>query len=299
MGRALQALAALSCLAGARTAWAECRPTAVPSGEPSLVLRLTERLIASGIATTAMTGCPAAKVRLEQRGEQIHLEVTDSFGRIGRRDVQDVTTAATIVESWTLQETEEGALPALEQPTTTSDTPAPITSFRLPRTVTSGLVATAESSVADDGSLWLGATLSGCISIGAVCAGALLRASRDTNTLGSSSDVQHDTSELQALATLGGPRRLGSFVVTPSIAFGWGRQQLSEHHLDVHMLPFDMDFTSHALRAGAQVAATRRLGRWVSLYAALSGDAALVRSAIPYGSRSAVRFSLGLRLGAE
>lgn len=295
MGRALQALVALSCLASARAARAECRPTAVPSGEASLVLRLTERLTASGIATTTTSGCPAAKVRLEQRGEQIHLEVTDSFGRIGKRDVRDVTTAATIVESWTLQEIEEGALPPLSATTTL----APLTRHATPRTVTLGVAATAESSVADDGSLWFGATMSACMPIGALCVGALLRASRDTDTLGSSSDVKHDTSELQAVATLGVPRRLGAFVVTPAITVGWGRQQLSEHHLDVHMLPFDMDFSSHALRAGAGVAATRRLARWVSLYADLSGDAAVVRTAIPYGSRSAVRFSLGLRLGAE
>lgn len=299
MGRAHHVLVAVSCLFGARTAWAECQPTAVPSGDASLVLRLTERLTASGIATTSTSGCPAAKVRLEQRGDQIQLEVTDSFGRVGKRDVQDLTTAATIVESWTLQEIEEGAMPPLAEVPAPTDAPSPVVARAPARTVTLGLVAAAESSLADDGSLWLGATVSGCVPIGAVCVGALLRGTRDTGAAGSASTMKHDTNELQTLATVGLPRRLGSFVVTPAIALGWGWQQLAEHHLDVHMMPFDMEYSSHALRAGAQIAATRRIGRWLAIHAELSGDTAVARTAIPYGPSSAIRFSMGLRLGAE
>ena len=106
-------LVALSCLVTASPAIAECLPTAVSVGDPAIVQSLGSRLAASGIATTATVGCPTVQVRNERLGEQLVLEITDSFSRRGRREVRDLATAAAIIESWTLQEIEQGALPSL------------------------------------------------------------------------------------------------------------------------------------------------------------------------------------------
>lgn len=288
MGRAWVALAALACLS--REAMAECRPTAVPYGEPTLVRLLGERLAASGIATTAISGCPMARVRVEQRGEQIHVEVTDSFGRTGTREVHDVETAATIVESWTSQEIDEGSLPP---EVVTKETPTS------PATWRHGLTAAFESSAGGDRSLWLGVAVSGCVRLGPACAGAIVRGTQDTSSGTSGAAIDHDTKQLAALATVGLPRRVGSFVVTPGIGLGYGWLEITEHHHDAHGMLLDMPFPSHALVADIHVSAARPIGRHISLYLDLRGDTALARTSLPYGATSFVRASFGVRIGAE
>jgi hypothetical protein len=288
MGRAWIALAVLAC--SSREATAECRPTAVPYGEPTLVRLLGERLAASGIAITAAAGCPIARVRVEQRGEQIHVEVTDTFGRTGTREVHDVATAATIVESWTSQEIDEGSLP----PESVTKR-APVTSS----TWRHGITAAFESSAGGDRSFWIGGAVSGCIRIGPACAGAIVRATRDASAGSSGAVIDHDTQQLAALATIGLPRRFGGFVVTPGIGVGYGWQEITEHHHDAHGLPIDVLFSSHALLADVHVSAARPIGRHLSLYVDLRADTAVTRTALPYGAASFVRAAFGVRLGAE
>ncbi len=302
MGRLAIALLALAMPASALAEPTTCRPVAMPSGEPVLVRQLSERLVASGIATTPIAGCPSARVRLEQRGEQIHLEVTDSFGRSGTREVRDVATAATIVESWTSQEIDEGSLPpvpavrvAAVEPAASIATVAPVAlaSARWSHGVTGAI----ESAAGSDGSIWMGAAMTGCVRFGAVCAGMLVRAARDTR-VGNASIVNPDTDELSALATVGTPRRLGRFTLTPGVGLGYGWMRVTEHHLDAHTVPFDLKLTGHAMRADVHVSAARALGRRLSLYVELRGDTAVVRSD-SFGPRSFVRAAIGLRVGAE
>src|SRR5690242_4817087 len=97
------------------TARAECKPTAVPAGDPALVQSLAARLAASGIATTRTAGCPAMQVHIEQRGPQYRIQLIDAYQRKGEREVRDIATAAAVIESWSLQEIEEGALPAIAE----------------------------------------------------------------------------------------------------------------------------------------------------------------------------------------
>lgn len=288
MGRAWVALAALACLS--REAMAECRPTAVPYGEPTLVRLLGERLAANGIATTAASGCPMARVRVEQRGEQIHVEVTDSFGRTGTREVHDVATAATIVESWTSQEIDDGSMPP---EAVTKMTPATSSTWR------HGITAAFESSAGGDRSIWLGVAVSGCVRLGPACAGAIVRGTQDTTAGTSGAAIDHDTKQFAALATVGLPRHVGGFVVTPGVGIGYGWLEVTEHHHDAHAMLFEVQFPSHALLADVHVSAARSLGRHISLYLDLRGDTALTRTSLPYGAASFVRASFGVRLGAE
>jgi hypothetical protein len=286
MGRVL-ALAALLLIASRSDARAECRPAAIPSGEPTLVRQLSERLTASGIATTSTAGCPIAHVRLEQRGEQIHLEVTDSFGRRGTRQVRDVATAATIVESWTSQEIEIGTLPALAEPA-----PASVV-VGAPFVARHALVAAFESSAGSDGSLWMGGAVSGCVRVSALCIGGLVRGTREAREAAAS--IAHDSMAVDALLTVGLPRKLGGFTITPGIGVGYGYYRLTEHHLDMTMHPIDLDRPSHGLHADAHLSAAHPIGTRLSLYADVRGDAAVSRTT-DVGPRSFARASIGLRL---
>src|ERR1041385_3377913 len=97
----LVCFAALAALVGSTRAWAQCKPAVVAQGDPALVSGLTTRLAASGISTSSTDGCPAVTVDIEQRGTQLHVRLADAAQRTGERDVQDIATAAAIVESWT------------------------------------------------------------------------------------------------------------------------------------------------------------------------------------------------------
>ncbi len=279
---------------------AECEPTAVPTGDAALVRSVIERLTANGVATVPAEGCPAARARVERRGEQLHLEMTDSFARTAQREVRDVATAAAIIESWTLQEIEHGALPALapsSEAAVTRSVAGPITARALSRV---GISATFESSVADDGSLWVGGTIAGCARVGPVCVGGVLRGARDTHASGETSgDSPHHGDELHALATVGLPRRLGSFVVSPGIGVGYGRLAIATTHFDiVHMMPFSLSEASHELRGDVHVMLSRPLAGRFAFYADVHADAAIARTEIASGPRGFVRAAVGIRVEA-
>ncbi|HEX7702038.1 MAG TPA: hypothetical protein VF403_14980, partial [Kofleriaceae bacterium] len=197
-------------VAATTNAHADCKLAAVTQGDPELVQTLIARLTASGIATTSTSGCPVVQVRLEKRGQQLHLRVTDAFNRIGERDVQDVATAAAIIESWTYQEVETGTLPA-------EATSVPV--IAPPHLVRNGIAASLMSAVGSDRTAWVGGALSACVRLGPVCAGAALRAETDTRETGTTS-ISQNSYELSAIATIDLPRKLGSYVVSPGLGVG-------------------------------------------------------------------------------
>ncbi|HEU0035401.1 MAG TPA: hypothetical protein VFQ53_32550 [Kofleriaceae bacterium] len=280
---ALVGVAALSCLATAARAHADCKPAAIASGDPALVAQLGERLAASGIATTATADCPALRVQVSMRGDRVHLAVTDTFARTGEREVRDVATAATIVESWTLQEVEAGTLP--EEPAIVeAAAPAPVAA--------SALGARFETAVADNAALWLGVAVTGCRRVGPVCVGALARGAHAT---GSTTTAAHGTDQIHALATVELPRRLGAFTLAPGIAVGYGWLRVSSTHLDIHAMPFEVIDGTHELRADVHVELARSLGRGIGLYAQLTGDTALLRSDGTADPRTFFRAALGAR----
>lgn len=278
-------------LLASASAAADCPPTAISSGDPALVESLSARLAANGIGTHPIDGCPAIRVRVEQRGDRVHLEMADAFARTGQRQVRDVATAAAIVESWTRHEIEAGVLPELAPPESSLLAPAPSHS-------PAGLALAFESSLGGDGSLWLGAALSGCVAVGPTCIGGTLRGARDTRETGDTAGVEHRSDELQALATVDVPRRVGAFTISPGLGLGYGWSNITATHLDMHMVPVEQSVTSHELRGDVHVSITHAIGRHFAIVGELRGDSALARTDIPGGPRSFVRAGIGIRFGA-
>ena len=276
--RARAIIIGLTLLASAR-ARAECRPAAIPHGDPQLVQTLIEKLSASGIETAPDAACPAVRVQVAQRGPQVHLRVTDAFERLGERDVQDVATAAAIIETWTLQEIEPGTLP--EAPPVM---PAPTYS---PRT---GLAAAAQASMSEQATTWVGGSVAGCAMVRWSCLGGTVRAATDVVT------TAHGLFELDTLATVDVPRMLGRFVVSPGIALGYGWQRISSEHLDGHGLPVTVVDSEHALRAGVHLRAWRTLAAHFALYAELAAEGSLAHTGMAAAPDAAFGVSLGARV---
>jgi hypothetical protein len=280
-------LGTLAALTG--TARAECKPAAIAKGDPTLVADLTARLTASGVMTASTSGCPAVSVVIEKRGEQVHVRLADAFQRTGERDVQDVATAAAVVESWTYDEIDAGSLPAERIPV-----------IEAPHVARTGIAASAISALGSNGgTTWIGGSLAACARIGSTCAGAALRAQLDTNASGDSSPLAQDSYELSALATIDLPRQLGSFVVSPGIGVGYGYQHVVTHHRDAMNNPVDLFSPDHQLKVAAHAAVLKPLGDHVSAFADLWTDAALLRSDSQFGPGLSLVLALGVRLEAR
>ena len=282
-------------VAATASARAECKPTAVLQGDAPLVQGVGARLTANGIATTRASGCPAVDVMIERRGPQVHLRVTDAYQRKGERDVQDVATAAAIVESWTTQEIEAGAL--LDEPTAVAATAPPIAIAPARRAARSGIAASAVSALANDGTTWVGGSISACLRTGPFCSGVMVRAELDSHATGPTVPAGASSIALSPMATIDLPRRLGRFVLTPGLGLGYGFLHVVTGHHDA--MGNSLESSDHELRLGAHVALARPWTDRLAVFADLWGDGAPLRSDSSFGPGFAVRLALGIRLEAR
>jgi hypothetical protein len=275
----------------AAPARAESPPVcAVTSGDPALARTLADRLDSVGIATGGGEGC--TRVRVEARGERLHLTIVDRFERSTEREVADAATAAAIVESWTLQEVEQG--PELAAPPL-----APVSA--IDRAVVVPPVAAApafrgvsvrvESALGSDGGGWIGGSAGGCARAGPVCVGALARAAADA-------DPPDHTSrwEAAALASVDLPLAIDRLAIVPGMAIGGAWTRVSTQHRDEHDAPFTVARDAGSLRVEGRLAAVWRLRRPLAVEAALSADAAALRSETSATARATFRAALGIRI---
>jgi hypothetical protein len=288
VGASSVGLVTLAALVGStRAGWAECKPSAIAQGDPALVQSLVARLTANGISTTPSSGCPVVQVAIEHRGTQVHVRLADASQRTGERDVEDVATAAAIVESWTYQEIDPGSLPELPVVAAAAVTSPP----RL------GIAASVMSALGTNGgTTWIGGSISSCVRLGPVCTGAIVRSQLDTTATGDTTTIAQDSYTISALATIDLPRRLGGFVVSPGIGVGYGYLHVTTHHHDAMNNPLDVPGADHQLRAGVHAALLRPWSDRLSAFVDLWADAAALRSDPAFGPAAALSLSLGLRL---
>lgn len=281
------ALAGLSSLLDASLAHGECKPAAVPQGDAALVSTLSERLAANGIDTQPDPSCPVVRVHVMQRGPQVHLRVTDAYERLGEREVQDVATAAAIIESWTLQEIDAGSMPP--------DAISMAAIARAPSTF--GVGAAFRSAMTEQSSTWLGGSISGCMRVGKTCLGATIGFAKDIEATGAPSTDAHRLMQLDTRATAELAWSVGRFVVSPGVSLGYGWQRITSDHLDASMRPFTVTESSHGLRAGAQLRVAKPISPRLALFAELTADRTVARSGPTLGPQSWLGLALGARFG--
>ncbi len=269
----------------------ECVPTAIPVGDASIVKALSERLAANGIKTAAIAGCPVVRVNVEQRGEQLHLKLIDAFQRRGVRSVQDVATAAAVIESWTLQVVVPGALPEMPGPVAT------VVVAAAPMAIsTTSIIAGGRSWLGNDGSTWVGASVGACRRVGWSCLGGAMDFGSDTSAVDDFMTGTHRSLALHVLATADVPRKLGSFTVSPGVSLGYGWNRIQQQHHDVVNGPISVSHANHALRTGAHLNVSRSIGHYFALSGGVFGDVATLRTEIPDGPRGRFGVSFGARL---
>ncbi len=293
-----------------------CPPAVVLSGAPTAVADVGEVLVARGIELGA-SDCGAIEAHLEQRGDELVIDVVQPGGAIVQRVVGEAQTAATVIESFTRTDVGDPllairAVPADPRPTVRAfveepgPTPPPL---RNPRGV--HLFNAFETSFASDHTRWLGAHLGACVMLGPVCAGGRLRLASVTDQPDAWADLFHRRS-VELLGGIDIPLAIGPLTFSPGFAAGLG--QIRTDVIDVRTL-VDGEPAARMSETGglrADVHATLSIPVWrrlaLDVFTAgvltqethiesdvmFSGGAML---SMPDEPRLLVRFGVGLRYG--
>jgi hypothetical protein len=207
---------------------AACPPVTAVDGPTGVTGRIVEILRAHEVAVGSPSGCRQSGVRAvvtgsDGGGRRYHLLVYDRYGRRSDRVVGDAAAAATVIESWAVDEdtdllTSSPASPpqaVVVAPPPAAGPPRPDPSLRL--------AASFEGALGSDRSLWYGAGAAVCIHLEHVCVGTKMRALFTGNYR--QTDADTDTvsrSRFDLLLTVAVPWSRGRVTVAPAAALGAG-----------------------------------------------------------------------------
>jgi hypothetical protein len=225
------AVALLVMVVSGPPATAACPPTAFVQGPAEIVSPIVAILVGHGVGTTpGSCGPRAVKASLVAHAgaEGYALHVLDAEGHSSDRQVADASTAASLIESWALEEDAElwvprplpGAMSGAGAPAVLAE-PGP--DAAAPR-VAVQIGAAAETSITSDTALWWGAGASICARVRALCVGARAGVARAETTLvihpavGIAPDLTRTLSGLSGLAAW--PVSFGRFWLAPSLGLG-------------------------------------------------------------------------------
>ena len=219
----------------ARPAWSKpiCAPAAMVNGPPEIVDPVRAIVAAHGVRVVIDAACRSSAVRAQiarhrDRGG-FTLTTVDGAGRASTRAFVDAETAASLIESWALDE--DGPLLAPPSPiapvpaTPVDSSPAtPIARTMVNQHADARLhfLAGAETSLASDGSWWYGANLAACVRVGALCLGAGVRSIRDTDLGGATGTDSVERTNIDGLVTASWLMRAGAVILAPTVAVGAG-----------------------------------------------------------------------------
>lgn len=263
-----------------------CPPSVVLDGDPALVAQLGTMLAKRGIAVTGP--CPSHVVHVEWRDDRLVVSIASAS-----RTVRELQTAATVIESFVR---EDVASPLLEirpivvaRPRSIEKEVAPRARPRPPEGW--HLFGGLESSFANDGTRWMGASVGACVMLGPLCGAVRLRGNAVENERG----VWGTTSRKSAEVMFGFdvPFRAGRFLLSPGVAAGYGALTTDE----------DAASRSNNLRAQAHVTLSIPLTRSLAVDVFVTGTLAqqverepgyMTTIEEPFGF---MRFGLGMRYG--
>ncbi|GEM_PF-6157607 len=240
-------------LAHIQTATAQstnCPPVAVIDGDPIIVKAVSSYLQARGVSTRRVENCPVVIANLSVSNKGISIHLAKDSGRIDTRLVSDTSTAATLIESWVRSDLTTPLInpqisvpliPQESEPGNGVDTMVP-EEPSLDHTENSiGFAVGLHPgfSVAGDGSFWLSVAATGCIIIGSVCPGTLLRYNVDSGIFGHSKDLHTSRSGIEAVITSEYPIHFGRLVISPGLGIGTG--WIRSKHKDLNTGNLEID----------------------------------------------------------
>jgi len=287
-GKLAGALGLLVCVWGARVAEAGCPAVAVVEGPPAMASATAAILRRHGVES-APNSCGGRTVRaLLTAGADAHsyaLRIEDGFGRTNERLAGDAETAASLIESWVLDEDADllaprlvstlAAVPAAPSTAAEVQVLSPVTAAPVLAGPRWRVFAIGEVSVAAEPATWRGGSATACLHAGPVCLGARAR-------LGRAREWQQqepllvdalDQTAVDALAVAALPLTSGRLTLLPLVGLGvgWTRSAISR-------APLTMSRDDWGPRAEVALLVGVRVGAGWSLLAELGASGGQTRT---------------------
>jgi hypothetical protein len=247
-----------------------CPPVAVVDGSRAIVRSVRALLDAHGVGAESVACTEIAVHALvvaepDARGYRLH--IVDGSGRVSERRVRDAVTAASLIESWAVPETDALVSPP---PAVRSPARAPerisATATPVPQAAAWRLTAAAEVMEGTDRSVWFGGTVTGCARIGKLCLGGRLRYGRDDGLSGPDTQGGDLTrTAIDALALVALPLHAGATTVVPLVGVGIERLHTALSPAGTENEPAVVDVVGLRVEGGASVLVA--LSRTLSLVA--------------------------------
>ncbi len=275
--------------------------------EADVVASITTILASRDIVTdggdVTRPDCPTVHATIVRRDGHLQLAIERADQPPVERTVDDPTTAATVIESWTRRDLGSPLLGVRPVPHRVATAPSRreptevVVVAPAPHTSTRGLqlFAAAETAYATDHTLWAGAEIGASIGLGPVCAAARLRVDTVADAPRAFGNFDRENQEL--LIGLDIPIALGHLRLTPGFAAGLGV-------MHTHVEEQGQGGETGGLRADAHITLTIPLGAQLALDVALSGDltqATQVETSttmqLPAEPRGIAHISVGVRYG--
>jgi hypothetical protein len=196
------------------------------AGAPELTRALHEALDERHLQVIDDPSCAthasvAVEVAMSEQG-LVRVVLLGAEGATAVRDVDRMTTAALIVESWTRATELDLLEPHRDAPAPEAPAPEPIVEAPTPRTAVATLSAAAIAAFGDEGSSWFGAHLGACAHAGPTCVGGSVRYLSDSGL----SDAPSENSQRTYVAgelDVSLPFDVApGFILTPAVALGLG-----------------------------------------------------------------------------
>jgi len=237
------------------------------------------------------------------------LHIEDGYGRVSDREVADAGTAASLIESWAIDEDADVLAPRAAPAAIEVVTTGPAAGGPLPPAIWA-VDALGEIATATDGSTWYGGTLAACGHIGPLCVGGRLRIARDTGGNGGidfgGGGISGELSGSLSRTRYGGaaivslPLSLGALTFAPTIGLG-----IVQTRSVLTAMPLEITDHVSSVSAEAGIGVAGALGAHWSLIADLGGalayplssgnDAQALWAFAPSPPRGLVSFGLGVR----
>jgi hypothetical protein len=314
-------LLALLAADGAARAAAACPPTAVVVGAAEIVTPIAAVLRRRGVGAGPSDCGRVVRASLAPSANlnTYSLHIEDGYGRVSDREVADAGTAASLIESWAIDEDADvlapRAAPAPIETVTAAPAPAPAAPDLLAPAW--HVEALGELATGTDGSTWYGGAAAACGRLGPLCVGGRVRFARDPGGevgdfggggiggmfTGAWSRTRYGGGAIVAL-----PLSRGAFTVAPTIGLGMVRTRSTLNAAPIELAD---DVLSVSAEAGLAVAGA--LSPHWSLVADLGGALAYPMSGgggtpagndgdrpwelLPSPPRGLLGFGIGVRYG--
>ena len=289
-GRVAGALGLLACMCAlglARVAEAACPPVAIVEGPAAMASATVAILRRHGVESTPNT-CGGRMVRAlltaDAGAHSYALRIEDGFGRTNERLAGDAETAASLIESWVLDEDADllaprlvsTLVPAAAAASTAAEVQAasPVAAPPVLATPRWRLFGVGEVSVGAEPATWRGGSATGCRHAGPVCLGGRARMGRAREWQQEPLfDAALEQTAVDALAIAAVPLTRGRLTLLPLIGLGvgWTRSSLSR-------APLTMSWDDWGPRAEAALVVDVRVGAGWSLLAELGASGGRTRA---------------------